>query len=191
MRKLRFSMKAMMLLLTVAIVLFSILADRVHRQHTATLKILNSGGEAFFLSGFPQNGARATDGEYFSHWYRSLQTIVLHPTDEHSTKSLLEVAAKLPRLTNVTILPDCSKNTGSNGVPPTTAPINFESVNSVTNDDIESIAELLPNIERLIIAPASCTPDKVRWLKSQVTSMKSGTIMWREDDKSIRAIEWD
>ena len=177
MPRLRFSLRTLILALVLIIVCFAVLANRVRRQQTAVFSILNAGGAAVF-SADPLGGVSsdiATNGDYRSHWYRSIVRVVLFPNDEHSTQSLLELTAKIPGVTQLIILPDAKFVSSSS------TDLNMDSENAVTDEEIESIARLLPNLEYLSVAPAKCSMSKGAWLESQMPSL-TGSISWRGDD---------
>ena len=92
----------------------------------------------------------------------------MYPNDEHSTKTLLELTAKIPGLTQLIVLPDKKFGWGV---------FNMDSENAVTDEEIESIARLLPNLKYLVVAPAKCSKSKGTWLESQMPSLESGSIV--------------
>ena len=168
MPRFRFSLRTLILVLVLIIVCFAILANRVRQQQIAVFAILNAGG-VVFLSPDPLGGGVSdyiAIRDYRSHWYRSVARVILYPNDEHSTKTLLELTAKIPGLTQLIVLPDKKFDV-----------FNRDSENAVTDEEIESIARLLPNLKNLVVAPAKCSKSKGTWLESQMPSLESGSIV--------------
>ena len=173
MAKLRFSMRTLVVVISVVAICTAIIAERARRQHAAAIALLGMGCHVQFTTGL-----YASDRDYLSHWHTSIETVWLYPNDVCSTEKLLEIAAAIPKLNGVRLLPNSSR-TGSRIDPK--APFKFSVVfkpeNFVTDDDVKSLAEKLPNLRHLIIAPASCSPEKANWLKSQLTRLKYGEII--------------
>jgi len=102
----RFSMRTLLIVVSVAIVCFSIIAERVGRQQIAVGALLAMGSDAQFSRGDPDSRTIfATDKDYFSHWFRSINNVWLYPNDEYSVDDLLKITATIPGVESVSLFP--------------------------------------------------------------------------------------
>ncbi|HEY4233582.1 MAG TPA: hypothetical protein VGM76_09150 [Lacipirellulaceae bacterium] len=180
----RFSLKALLIALTIWCICIGEYSYLAHRQRKAVDEVRKAGGEVYYshqltsLADAPGPLRRIIADTLGEEWAYTVTGVIFYPDQDHPADDLVRILSEMPHLQRLSIWPE------SRG----TRTLSNKASFGLTDEGVDVIVKSLPHLAQLCISAARVSDEKIDELRHR-KNFTSLQIFRHPDFGSERAID--